>query len=568
MRFIDKSRFHALDRRQMIDKEMAMKVFSRVLGSNKTKSVYQQWQTQDVQFFLDEYKRHTQIKHFVSPDHIAYIPLEGGLLVLANHPTGIPDGLLILDTLLSVRKDVKMIINESSYTAQALEDYTIGIVNHKNENATAHNAIGVKKALEWLSEGHCLVLFSNSEVSTERKLYKHFDDHFWHPTAKKIILKFQGNVLPWAISGKNSPLFYQLCKISPNLKGALLERESLKRKRRPIHSVIGKPFKVTDEHSLYDLELKIRLMSHSNHFSLFKAMWPLKPKSKMDTIAESAPIDAVKTEILNLGAPLLEKGSNQVFLSTAKESPSILHEIGRLREITFRKAREGSGKSLDLDRYDNEFLHLFLWDKDANIIIGAYRLGIGHLLHTNSNYHSILYDFYEKNDFIEDILKDSMIMGRAFVVPEYQQKAFPLFLLWMGILSVLRSQAPIKYIIGQTSLPNSFSDYSKLLLTGFLWKHYNDQEKSEHFNAFHPFTVKPNILISNWINKSVPEDVKRMDKIIECIEPNGAKTPMLFKRYIEQKAVCLGMNIDPDFQNSVDILMLTKVEDLLFSPTA
>jgi hypothetical protein len=161
-----------------------------------------------------------------------------------------------------------------------------------------------------------------------------------------------------------------------------------------------------------------------------------------------------------------------------------------------------------------------------------------------------------------------MIMGRAFVVPEYQQKAFPLFLLWMGILSVLKSHAPIKYIIGQTSLPNSFSDYSKLLLTGFLWKHYNDKEKSEHFNAYHPFTVKPNILISNWINKSIPEDVKRMDKIVECIEPNGAKTPMLFKRYIEQKAVCLGMNIDPDFQNSVDILMLTKVEDLLFSPTA
>jgi hypothetical protein len=57
-------------------------------------------------------------------------------------------------------------------------------------------------------------------------------------------------------------------------------------------------------------------------------------------------------------------------------------------------------------------------------------------------------------------------------------------------------------------------------------------------------------------------DIKRMDRIIECIEPNGNKTPMLFKRYVEQNARCIGINIDPDFQNSIDILMLTKIDEI------
>jgi putative hemolysin len=155
-----------------------------------------------------------------------------------------------------------------------------------------------------------------------------------------------------------------------------------------------------------------------------------------------------------------------------------------------------------------------------------------------------------------------MVMGRAFVVPEYQQKAFPLFVLWQGIMETLNLHPELKYLVGQTSLPNSFHKYSKQLITGFLWKHFADLEIAQHFTPIHPLKLRKNPLVQGWISQSMAGDIKRMDRIIECIEPNGNKTPMLFKRYVEQNARCIGINIDPDFQNSIDILMLTKIDEI------
>lgn len=540
----------------------------RILGWNRAKRIFDSWTNLQIEQFLTEYKNRSKVKHIINSRQIKNIPQSGSLLVLANHPTGIADGLLILDTIMSIRTDVKLIVNSTTYPLGALKDYIIEAEiplrnpKYADEIETSpKNALAIKSALKWLEEGHCLVLFSNSEVDTERRIHRKFSENFWHPTAKKILVKYNGTTLPWAIRGRNSALFYQLSKINPSLKAALLPREGLKRRLRPVRSFIGKPFKVTDELSVADLELKIRLMSRQTRLLQLPPVIKL-PKKPLATIASELPAESIIHEISLLGNPLTFKGGNQVFLTTQKQSPNIILEIGRLREITFRAVNEGSGKSRDLDAYDQDFHHLILWDSEAQKLVGAYRLGIGSLLYEKENYHSIIHDFYRKNPSNEAILKASMVMGRAFVVPEYQQKAFPLFVLWQGIMETLKLHAEVKYLIGQTSLPNSFHKYSKQLITGFLWKHFSDKEISQHFAPIHPLKLRKNPLVQGWISQSSPSDIKRMDRIIECIEPNGNKTPMLFKRYVEQNARCIGINIDPDFQNSIDILMLTKVDDI------
>lgn len=535
-------------------------IMSQLLGERKAKRVFDAWGNLNIDQFLVQYKIHSGVKHYISQNHIDRIPTEGSLIVLANHPTGIPDGLLILDTVLKKRRDVKLIVDVDTYPNIVLKDYTISI--HSGPNQVNLNATSLKEALDWLEDGHCLVLFSNNEVDTNRQLFKRFSDNFWHPTVKKIILKNKGQVLPWAISGKNSILFYRLSQINPELKNALLARESLKRNRRPIYSVIGKAFRASDEHSINDLELKIRLMSRKTNSIDFKRFIPQLTQTEFEPIADEIDAPKIKLEIQNLGEPIITKGANQIFLTSQAESPNTLLEIGRLRELTFRNVNEGSGKCRDLDSYDRDFKHLILWDSEGEKLVGAYRLGIGPELHKDSNYHNILYDFYERNLRVEELLSESMVMGRAFVAPAYQQKAFPLFMLWQGITWVVQKHPEIKYLIGQTSLPNTFHDYSKLLITGFLWKHFSNPDKAKYFKAYHPLKLKHNALIEDWIANSHPDDIKRMDKIIECIEPNGAKTPMLFKRYVDQKAYCVGINIDPDFQNSIDILMMTNVADI------
>jgi len=541
----------------------------RILGWNRAKRIFDSWTNLDIENFLIEYKNRSKVKHIVNSNQIKYIPSAGSLLVLANHPTGIADGLLILDTLLSVRTDIKLIVNSTTYPLKALKDYIIEaeipLRNPKFSSdetpISPKNALAIKSALKWLDEGHCLVLFSNSEVDTERRIHRKFSENFWHPTAKKILVKYSGTTLPWAIRGRNSALFYQLSKINPQLKAALLPREGLKRRLRPVRSFIGKPFKVTDELSVEDLELKIRLMSRQARLLQLPPVIKL-PKKPLEPIALEISSDVLSKEINLLGSALTIKGNNQVFLTTQKKSPNLILEIGRLREITFRAVNEGSGKSRDLDQYDQDFHHLILWDSEEHKLVGAYRLGIGSLLYRTENYHSIIHDFYRKNPANEAILKESMVMGRAFVVPEYQQKAFPLFVLWQGIMETLKTHPEVKYLIGQTSLPNSFHKYSKQLITGFLWKHFSDQDIAQHFTPIHPLKLRKNPLVQGWISQSLPRDIKRMDRIIECIETNGNRTPMLFKRYVEQNARCVGINIDPDFQNSIDILMLTKINEI------
>ena len=173
-----------------------------------------------------------------------------------------------------------------------------------------------------------------------------------------------------------------------------------------------------------------------------------------------------------------------------------------------------------------------------------------------------MYDYYQKNNEIENVLNQSLILGRAFVREEYQQKAFPLFLLWQGITQYIKSSNKIKFVLGQTSLPNSYHPFTKALITGFIVKNHSNKDLMKHFNAYFPYKKEPNKLVSDWLNNPANLDFKRLDKIVECVEPDGNKLPILFRRYIEQNAVCIGINIDPDFQNSIDILMLTKVEDI------
>lgn len=394
-------------------------------------------------------------------------------------------------------------------------------------------------------------------------MYKSDKDSFWDPIARDIIQKHDGFIVPWAIRGKNSPLFYQLSRIHPKLKHNLIPRESLKRRFRPIESAIGKPFKASDAHSLLDLELKIRLMSKRPALLDLPKVLPQFKNSRLKTIAPAINSAILGEEIAQLGTPLVVKAHNEVYLSPPGKSIQLLNEIGRLREITFRQVGEGSGKERDLDEYDRDFYHLILWDSEAQCIAGAYRLGMGPDLHQRPGYRSILYDFYHKNAQTEHLLKNAMLMGRAFVIPSYQQKPFPLFLLWNGIMEVLKMRPDISYLIGQTSLPNTYHNYSKLLITEFLWKHFSDAENRKFFVPFHALRMRRNPLISQWVSLSKSEDIKRMDKIIECIEPDGAKTPMLFKRYIDQNAKCIGINVDPEFQNSIDILMLTRIDEIL-----
>ena len=562
MAFIEKQEITKIVNQSVLTNDFSFNIISNILGWKKANKFYDRVKSLNAKQFLAAYKRNSRIKHIIPQNQLERIPPTESLLIIANHPTGIPDGLLILDQVLKVRQDVKIIANELTYKVDPIKQFTIPVDPYENAESKVQNSAQIRTILQWLNEGHCIILFPAGNVADYDFKKKEISEQFWHPTAKKIILKHQGAILPWAIAGKNSALFYQLGKIHPAFKSALLTREGIKKRRRPIYSFIGKPCRINgNEGLLNDLETKVKLMSIS---LINKTKNPFKQPKKtiLTNIASKRNTSLLEAEISMLNEPLITKGSYHVYLTTYNESPELILEIGRLREITFRSVNEGSGKERDLDKYDEQFLHLILWDSEQKEIVGAYRLGDGTKLHEEKNYHSIIYDYYQKNNDIENVLKQSLILGRAFVREEYQQKAFPLFLLWQGITKYIKSSNEIKFVLGQTSLPNSYHPFTKALITGFILKNHSDKNLLKYFNAYFPYEKAPNKLVSDWLSNPANLDFKRLDRIVECVEPDGNKLPILFRRYIEQNAVCIGINIDPDFQNSIDILMLTKVEDI------
>ncbi len=565
MAFIEKQEIIKKVNQPVLTNDFSFNFISNILGWKKANKFYDRVKSLNAKQFISAYKRNSRIKHIIPNNQIDRIPQTESLLIIANHPTGIPDGLLILDQVLKVRQDVKIVANELTYKVEPLKPYTIPVDPYDSAESKVQNSSQIRVILQWLNEGHCIILFPAGDVADYDFKKKEISEQFWHPTAKKIILKHKGAILPWAIAGKNSALFYQLGKIHPVFKSVLYPREGLKKRRRPIYSFIGKPCRINGEEALLnDLETKVKLMSISL-VNKTKNPFKLNKKTTLVNIAKKRNQQQIEIEISMLNTPLISKGNYHVYLTNYSKSREILLEIGRLREITFRSVNEGSGKERDLDKYDEQFLHLILWDNENKEIVGAYRLGDGTKLHIEKNYHSIMFDYYHKNNEIESVLKQSLILGRAFVREEYQQKAFPLFLLWQGIIQYIQSSNEIKFVLGQTSLPNSYHPFTKALITGFILKNHSNKELMKHFNAYFPYKKKPNKLVVDWLCNPANLDFKRLDRIVECVEPDGNKLPILFRRYIEQNAVCIGINIDPEFHNSIDILMLTKVEDIKVS---
>ena len=262
-------------------------------------------------------------------------------------------------------------------------------------------------------------------------------------------------------------------------------------------------------------------------------------------------------------ALLFTNNNYECYFSTAEKIPNVLREIGRLREVTFRNVGEGTNMEIDLDRYDNHYHHLFLWDKDNNKIVGAYRMAIGAEVYKKYGikgfYINELFDFGPE---IHPFFKKCIEMGRAFVTLEYQQKPMPLFLLWRGIVHVTLRNPNQKFIIGGVSISNQFSDFSKSLMIEFMKSHYYDSTVAQYVRPKKEYKVKLTNEEKKFIFEVSEHDLNKFDKLIDELEPNMLRLPVLIKKYIKQNAKVIAFNVDPLFNDAIDGLMYIRVSDI------
>lgn len=524
--------------------------------------------------FLDAILEHYQIKFEIPEEDFRRLPKDGAYITISNHPLGGIDGVLLLKLLLQHRADFKIMANFLLNRIEPMSPYILPVNPFESRKDAKSSLAGFKNAMLHLRGGHPLGIFPAGEVSTYRD-GKLIVDKPWEETALKLIRRAEVPVVPIYFHAKNSRLFYRLSKISDVFRTAKLPSEVTTQKNRVIKVRIGQPIsvKTQNEHkSLADFTDLLRRKTYmlSNAFEkerlIDKVPTTLKIPKAPKKIATPISRDIIEKEIDELrkkDCRLLQSKSYEVFLATADDMPSILQEIGRQREVTFRAIGEGTNKAIDLDEFDNYYHHLFLWDDNGKAIVGAYRMGLGGEIFKKYGIDGFyVQDLFRLEPELYGMMQQTIEMGRAYIVKEYQQKPMPLFLLWKGIVHTTLRHPEYKYLIGGVSISNQFSNFSKSLMIEFMKSNYWDPYVAQYIRPKKEFKVKLKDADKEFIFDETEADLNKFDRLIDEVEPGNLRLPVLIKKYIKQNAKVVAFNVDPLFNNSVDGLMYIKIADI------
>jgi putative hemolysin len=487
------------------------------------------------------------------------IPAAGPLVVVANHPFGAADGLVLLALVRSVRRDVRLLGNDVLERLPALRDLILPVDPFGGQRARAANRAVVRRAVDWVTRGGAVIVFPAGEVSSVAAPDGALIDGPWKQGAARIARDAGASVLPVYFDGRNSRGFEFAGKLHPRIRTAMLPRELLRMRGRTVSPVIGRPIDRETMEAMPDAGaasayLRTRtyaLRKRTRSAGSPRDLVPTEPAGATETIAR---------EIGALGPArqLISHRRFSVFYATAPEAPAVVREIGRLREIAFRAAGEGTGKAIDLDEFDRHYWHLFLWDLERRQIAGAYRLGatdtITPRLGDPGLYTRTLFR-YGKG--LLRRLGPALELGRSFVRVEYQRDFGSLLLLWQGIGRFVARHPRYRRLFGPVSISADYSAASRDLMADLL----NDPSIRSPLSRFVVPRRPYHRSTAGAASALAPlRDV--VHRLVAEAEPDGKGLPVLVRQYLRLNARVLALSIDPGFSGVLDALVVVDLDQL------
>jgi len=555
----------------------------RITKITKVNELYDKLKDKVGKDFFDSFVRERDLKYIVFEEDLAKIPKTGPFILVSNHPLGAIDGILMAKILTEIRPDFKVMGNFLLEKIKPMEPFVISVNPFENRKNLRNSATGMRETLKHLENGGCVGIFPAGEVSNKNNEFNEILDKAWEKPALKLIKMAKVPVIPMYFHAKNSAMFYHLAKLHPDLQTLLLPSEMMAKREKPIRIRIGKQVsvKALDEHDNIEemgefLQKKIYILksyyekrkSIAEQLNLpnLKLNFPItKEENVVQNIIDETPQEDLLADIENLSKGekmLFRNGNYEVYFAKYSEIPSIMREIGRQRELTFRKIGEGSNLPFDLDQYDEYYHHLFLWDSAAKKLVGAYRMALGSEVMKKHGiqgfYTSSLFEFDQE---LQPFFRKVIEMGRAYISTEYQQKPLPLFLLWRGIVHVCLRNPEHKFLMGGVSISDKFSEFSKSLMIEFMRSHYYDSAVAQYIHPKNEFKVKLKDRDKHLFFDEVESDLNKLDKIIDDLEPQ-MRLPVLIKKYIKQNAKVISFNVDPTFNDAIDGLMYIRISEL------
>lgn len=554
--------------------EITAKLLMQIFKLNRINKIYSHnFDKKGIQF-VNSVLEQLHLKYYYLEEELNRIPKSGSFITISNHPYGGIEGLILLKLVTQIRPDYKLMANFLLQKVKPIEELFLPVNPFENFKEFKSSYAGLKTGIEYIKTGGCLGLFPAGEVSSYVRDFNKVTDREWSISALKFIRNVNAQVIPIYFSGNNSALFQLLARIHPNLRTIKLPSELFNKKKHVIHIRIGNPISVKDQNELDEihrygrfLRLKTYSLGGSADVkrSFFKPRFELK---KQERIPDAVQVAKIKEELDSIRPKhlLCFAKEYEVFCSNYQEISNISREIARLREITYREIGEGTNKALDIDEYDLYYDQMFIWDKDNEKIVGAYRMGKGEDIYSQYG----IKGFYIRSLFkiskeMIPVLTKSIELGRSFIIKEYQTKPLSLYLLWKGILHYLVNNPEYRYLIGTVSISNNYSAFSKELIIEFIKANFYAKDYAGFVEPRKAYKIKLNKdLDKNIILKIARKDLNKLDRFIQDIEPNY-KMPVLLKKYLQQNAKIIAFNVDPKFNNCLDGLMIQDLEDIPFS---
>ncbi len=552
--------------------EYFAKFLMYILRFNKLNKIYDQIASKKGIEFIDEIINVLEFKIDIDENELKRIPQNGPVIIVANHPFGGLDGMLLIKYISLIRPDMKVAGNFLFQKVEPISDYFINdypLKSIETDGGETNNK-GSEEAANHLQNGGVLCLFPANDLST----YGTFDnitDQIWQISVIKFIKNANVPVLPVYFQGTNSRLFHLAAKIHPSLRQVRLPSELLSKKHKTIKMRIGTPIITADQDKFDDIYqfgrfLRAKTYGMESPLEVKRLFsYNLKPQPKPEKIIEPVPYDKILKELENIKEDyiLFNLKNYTVYCVPSEIIPNILTEIGRLREITFREVGEGTNKNIDIDEFDLYYYQMFIWDEENGKIVGAYRIGKGKdILEQYEKRGFYLHSLFRISDDFKPVLNESLELGRSFVIREYQRKPMPLFMLWKGILYFLLKNPEYRYLIGPVSISNNYSKISKDLIIRFIMQNHLNWKMAQFVQPRNRYKFKSDNPEINILMENMEHDINRLDKTIGGLDELNSGLPVLLKKYIKLNAKIIGFNVDPKFNNSLDGLIVLDVNDV------
>ena len=525
--------------------------------------------------FTGEALNELGISYDISEKDLAKIPKDGPAIIVANHPFGGIEGIVLINILEKRRKDFKILANFLLSRVHMLVHHFIFVDPFGAKSSTKKNTQPLRDAFDHLRKDGLLVTFPSGTVSHFQWRSRQVTDPMWNINIARIARRSKVPVIPLFFEGNNGLLFQIAGVLHPFLRTILLPRELINQMNKKLKLKVGNPIPASrlaefesDEDALSYLRLRTYILgSEHHHAKLLEKKQFKNPKhsnKRLEALVPAVDSQLMSNEISSLpeGQKLVENEDFLVAYGEANQIPFVLREIGRLRELTFRTISEGTGKSIDLDGFDNYYSHLFIWNKKKSEIVGAYRLALVRDIVKNYGisglYTSTLFAY--KQDLL-DQLGDAIELGRSFVREEYQKTFSALDLLWKGVGGFVNCHPNSKILFGTVSISNEYNSVSRMLITSFLRGNSYLPEFARLIKARNPFKTVALKGIDSTTASIVVKDLDNVNELLAEIEATHHTIPILLKQYLRLGGKFLGFNIDQNFGDVLDGLIYVDLSE-------